>query len=40
MAMTMSGEQQLAAPRETVWAKLNDPAGAQGLHSRAARPWT
>ena len=26
MAMTMSGEQQLAASRETVWAKLNDPA--------------
>ena len=25
MAMTMSGEQQLVAPRETVWAKLNDP---------------
>ena len=25
MAMLMSGEQQLAAPRETVWAKLNDP---------------
>lgn len=25
MAMTMSGEIQLAAPRETVWAKLNDP---------------
>lgn len=25
MAMTMSGEVQLAAPRETVWAKLNDP---------------
>ena len=25
MAMTMSGEQQLPAPRETVWAKLNDP---------------
>ena len=25
MAMTMTGEQQLAAPRETVWAKLNDP---------------
>jgi uncharacterized protein len=24
MAMTMSGECQLAAPRETVWAKLND----------------
>ena len=24
MAMTMTGEQQLAAPRETVWAKLND----------------
>lgn len=24
MAMTMSGEVQLAAPRETVWAKLND----------------
>src|SRR5437879_3518538 len=27
MAMTMSGEQQLAAPRETVWAKLNDAEG-------------
>jgi carbon monoxide dehydrogenase subunit G len=26
MAMTMTGEVQLAAPRETVWAKLNDPA--------------
>ena len=26
MAMTMSGEQLLAASRETVWAKLNDPA--------------
>jgi carbon monoxide dehydrogenase subunit G len=25
MAMTMSGEVQLGAPRETVWAKLNDP---------------
>ena len=25
MAMTMSGERQLAAPREAVWAKLNDP---------------
>src|SRR5205807_5878649 len=25
MAMTMNGEVQLAAPRETVWAKLNDP---------------
>jgi len=25
MAMTMSGEVQLAADRETVWAKLNDP---------------
>ena len=25
MAMLMSGEQQFAAPRETVWAKLNDP---------------
>ena len=25
MAMTMSGEQILAAPRETVWARLNDP---------------
>jgi carbon monoxide dehydrogenase subunit G len=25
MAMTMSGEQQLAATREAVWAKLNDP---------------
>ena len=26
MAMTMSGEQQLAASRETVWKALNDPA--------------
>ncbi len=26
MAMTMTGEQHLPAPRETVWAKLNDPA--------------
>lgn len=26
MAMTMIGEIQLAAPREAVWAKLNDPA--------------
>jgi carbon monoxide dehydrogenase subunit G len=25
MAMTMTGEVQLAAPREVVWAKLNDP---------------
>jgi carbon monoxide dehydrogenase subunit G len=25
MAMTMNGEIQLAAPRELVWAKLNDP---------------
>jgi carbon monoxide dehydrogenase subunit G len=25
MAMTMTGEVQLAASRETVWAKLNDP---------------
>lgn len=25
MAMTMSGEVQLAAPREVVWEKLNDP---------------
>ena len=38
MAMTMSGEQQLAAPRETVWAKLNDPGGAQGLHSGLREP--
>jgi carbon monoxide dehydrogenase subunit G len=26
MAMTMSGEQQLAASRQAVWQKLNDPA--------------
>jgi carbon monoxide dehydrogenase subunit G len=25
MAMTMNGEVQLAAPRDVVWAKLNDP---------------
>jgi carbon monoxide dehydrogenase subunit G len=26
MAMNMAGEVQLAAPRDVVWAKLNDPA--------------
>ena len=26
MAMTITGEIQLAAPREAVWSKLNDPA--------------
>jgi carbon monoxide dehydrogenase subunit G len=26
MAMTMAGQVDLSAPRETVWAKLNDPA--------------
>jgi uncharacterized protein len=26
MAMTMSGEYQLAAPQDAVWQKLNDPA--------------
>ncbi|HYJ44596.1 MAG: carbon monoxide dehydrogenase subunit G [Xanthobacteraceae bacterium] len=26
MAMVMTGEQQLAAPRQKVWAMLNDPA--------------
>jgi carbon monoxide dehydrogenase subunit G len=26
MAMVMTGEQQLAAPRDKVWAMLNDPA--------------
>ena len=26
MAMTMTGEVQLPAPRQTVWEKLNDPA--------------
>ena len=26
MAMTMSGEYELAAPPQTVWEKLNDPA--------------
>jgi uncharacterized protein len=30
MAMTMTGEVQLAAPRETVWAKLNDPEVLKG----------
>ena len=34
MAMTMNGEVQLAAPREVVWAKLNDRRGAQALHPR------
>ena len=32
MAMTMNGEHQLAASQQTVWEKLNDPAGAEGLH--------
>lgn len=30
MAMTMTGEVQLAAPRETVWDKLNDPEVLKG----------
>ena len=30
MAMTMSGEVQLPATREAVWAKLNDPAVLKG----------
>jgi uncharacterized protein len=29
MALTMTGEVDLPAPRETVWAKLNDPAVLQ-----------
>ena len=33
MAMTMNGEVQLAAPREAVWAKLNDPEVLK------ANPW-
>ena len=28
----MTGEVQLPASREVVWAKLNDAGGAQGLH--------
>ena len=31
MAMTMNGEVQLAAPREVVWAKLNDAEPGKGL---------
>ena len=30
MAMTMSGEYQLAVPPQTVWDKLNDPATLKG----------
>ena len=33
MAMTMTGEALLAAPRDVVWAKLNDAGGPEGLHS-------
>ena len=33
MAMTMSGEQQLAAQREVVWEKLNEHGRAECLHS-------
>ena len=35
MAMTMNGEVQLAAPREAVWAKLNDPEVLKGVSG----PW-
>ena len=45
MAMTMSGEQQLAASRETVWKALNDPAilkacipGCETLDTRSHQP--
>ena len=34
MAMTMTGEVQLPASREAVWAKLNDPAVLKSLHPR------
>ena len=44
MAMTMNGEVQLAAPREAVWAKLNDPEvlkacipGCEELENRRQR---
>ena len=32
MAMTMTGDIQLHANREAVWAKLNDPAVLKSLH--------
>ena len=38
MAMTMSGEQQLAAPRETVWAKLNNPDVLKACIPRMPEP--
>ena len=38
MAMTMNGEVQLAAPREAVWDKLNDPEVLNPA-SPAARSW-
>ena len=31
MAMTMTGEVQLPAPRQTVWEKLNDPDVTEAL---------
>ena len=33
MAMTMNGQVQLPANRDTVWAKLNDPDVLKDLHS-------
>ncbi len=33
MAMTMTGDIELHANREAVWAKLNDPARPEKLHS-------
>ena len=33
MAMTMSGEQQLTAARDKVWAALNDPAVRKQLEN-------
>ena len=42
MAMTMTGEVQLAAPRQLVWEKLNDTdtlkATIPGCESRPPRP--
>ena len=34
MAMTMTGEVQLPASREVVWAKPNDADSSEGLHPR------
>ncbi len=38
MAMTMSGEYQIAAPREVVWVKTKRPGSFESLHPGLREP--